>query len=98
MQLFDEVMYKIEWVKHQEREKKKEEDEKEKERGLNIYMILYDCNSLFYLSMLWVFDNDRRHWGYVLIEEQWELRHDVGWVRLVFASFRASRADVKLSF
>lgn len=34
MQLFDEVMYKIEWVKHQEREKKKEEDEKEKERGL----------------------------------------------------------------
>ena len=27
-------MYRVEWIKHQEREKKKLEDEKEKERGL----------------------------------------------------------------
>ena len=26
-------MYRVEWIKHQEREKKKLEDEKEKERG-----------------------------------------------------------------
>ena len=27
-------MYRVEWIRHQEREKKKLEDEKEKERGL----------------------------------------------------------------
>lgn len=26
-------MYRVEWIRHQEREKKKLEDEKEKERG-----------------------------------------------------------------
>ena len=29
-------MYRVEWIRHQEREKKKLEDEKEKERGLFI--------------------------------------------------------------
>lgn len=33
-QILDRVMYRVEWIKHQEREKKKLEDEKEKERGV----------------------------------------------------------------
>ena len=32
-QILDRVMYRVEWIRHQEREKKKLEDEKEKERG-----------------------------------------------------------------
>lgn len=33
LQILDRVMYRVEWIRHQEREKKKLEDEKEKERG-----------------------------------------------------------------
>jgi len=34
-------MYRVEWIRHQEREKKKLEDEKEKERGK---ILLCTCN------------------------------------------------------
>ena len=57
LQILDRVMYRVEWIRHQEREKKKLEDEKEKERGwflpcswsLHVHVCLEDpctyCNN-----------------------------------------------------
>jgi len=35
-------MYRVEWIRHQEREKKKLEDEKEKERGLFVLLRVFN--------------------------------------------------------
>lgn len=55
-------MYRVEWIRHQEREKKKLEDEKEKERGW-FYLVtdpysICTCNITKYWHIHWL----QPHW------------------------------------
>lgn len=58
-QILDQVKYRVEWAKHQDREKKKEEEAVEKERGTLIIYVVIACFVVVFLIRFVVLKNLR---------------------------------------